>query len=147
MEVRDREKWIRQNAPGTDVIISHPQLVSTGLDFFDEGMHYNYATIIFYQMDYQVNLIRQAGHRHWRIGQDEECRTYYLYYDGTLQAKQVALVGSKFSAAKNLEGKFSEEGLAALSDGGLEAMALAKALDKKIADRHGFWGATASMLT
>jgi hypothetical protein len=38
-----------------------------------------------------------------------------------------------------LEGHFSEEGLAALSDGGLESMALAKALDARLDDVRAKW--------
>ncbi len=132
--------WIKRNGPGADVILSHPGLCATGLDFFDKhDWSFNFATIVFYEMDYQTNLIRQAGRRHWRIGQPKECRTYYFYYKGTMQERQVKLVGEKFAAARSLEGKFSEEGLASQCSGVSEQMALAKSLDEKIADVRGSW--------
>jgi hypothetical protein len=119
VDTYSREAWIKKNGPDLDVAISHPELVSTGLDFFDKAGTFNFCTIAFFEGDYRVNLIRQAGRRHWRIGQQRECRTYYLYYRGTMQERQVQHVGAKYAASKSLEGKFSAEGLAALSDGGL----------------------------
>lgn len=137
---RDRLRWINKNAPGVDVMISHPQLVSTGIDFFNKkDWSFNFATIVFYQGDYQTNRVRQAGRRHWRLGQPLECRTFYLYYHGTMQERQIKLVGDKFSAAKSLEGKFSAEGLAALAGEGSEQMALAKSLTARIEDTRSGW--------
>jgi hypothetical protein len=139
VETYDREAWIAENGPGLDVILSHPELVSTGLDFFDKEGTFNFATIAFYEGDYRVNLMRQAGRRHWRIGQPRECRTYYLYYKGTMQERQVLHVGEKYAAAQSLEGKFSAEGLAAMSSGGLAMTAMAKSLTAKIDDPRESW--------
>lgn len=44
-----REAWIAKNAPGKDVVLSHPQLVETGLDLFDKNGKYNFPTLIFYE--------------------------------------------------------------------------------------------------
>jgi superfamily II DNA or RNA helicase len=139
VDTTEREAWIMKNGPHVDVIISHPELVSTGLDFFDLPTTYNFSTIHFYQGDYQVNRVRQAGRRHWRIGQPEECRTYYYYYEQTMQHRQVKLVGDKYAAAKQLEGKFSAEGLAALADDSSSQMSMARSLDEKIEDIRGNW--------
>lgn len=139
VDTYSRERWIAENGPGLDVIISHPELVATGLDFFDKARTFNFCTIAFYEGDYRVNLIRQSGRRHWRIGQWEECETYYLYYQGTMQERQVAHVGEKLAAAKNLEGKFSAEGLATISSGGSPMMEMAKSLDKAIDDPRANW--------
>lgn len=48
-----REDWIRDYGPGMDCILSHPELVQTGLDFFGNGpgkygARYNFSTIIHY---------------------------------------------------------------------------------------------------
>ncbi len=44
----EREEWIAEHAPGADVMVSHPQLVETGLDFFDLPRTYNFPTVMFY---------------------------------------------------------------------------------------------------
>ncbi|HWE35045.1 MAG TPA: hypothetical protein VG406_00620 [Isosphaeraceae bacterium] len=139
VDPRDREAWIAANGPGTDVIISHPRLVSTGLDFFDAAGTFNFCTIVFYQSSYEVNLMRQASRRHWRIGQPRECRTYYLYYAQTMQHRAVKHIGEKYAAAKALEGQFSAEGLAAMAEGGLAMTELAKALEQTIDDPRAEW--------
>jgi hypothetical protein len=139
VDTYSREAWIKTHGPNIDVAISHPELVSTGLDFFDREGTFNFCTIAFYEGDYRVNLIRQAGRRHWRIGQTKECRTFYFYYRGTMQERQVQHVGAKYAASKSLEGKFSAEGLAALSDGGLAMTEMAKALEKQIDDPRAAW--------
>jgi hypothetical protein len=41
-----REAWMEQHCPNVDCVISHPQLVETGVDFFGKG--YNIPTVIFY---------------------------------------------------------------------------------------------------
>lgn len=126
-----REEWIAKNAPGTDVIISHPKLVETGLDFFDKDKTYNMSTLIFYETGYNLFTLRQAARRAWRIGQPNACKVLYLYYQDTLQDKAMALMGKKMTAAAALEGKFSSEGLAAMAgeDGTVE-MALARSLSE-----------------
>jgi hypothetical protein len=125
-----REEWIAKNAPGCHVIISHPRLVETGLDLFDKGGRHNFSTLIFYETGYNLFTLRQASRRSWRIGQQKECKVQYLYYDKTLQARALALMGRKMSAAQALEGKFSSDGLVAMSgeDGGSVEMALARSL-------------------
>jgi hypothetical protein len=69
----------------------------------------------------------------WRIGQRRECRVYYLFYEATMQAAAMALMGRKLSAAQALEGKFSAEGLVALGGEDVSVeMALAQALDEHL---------------
>jgi hypothetical protein len=50
-----REEWINKNAPGLDVVISHPRLVETGLDLFAKrkGGH-NFSTLVFYETGYNL---------------------------------------------------------------------------------------------
>ena len=133
VQLARREDWINRNAPGADVVLSHPKLVETGLDLFDKGGSYNFPTLIFYQTGYNLFTMRQASRRAWRIGQRKDCKVVFLYYRGTLQARAMALMGKKMEAAQALEGKFSAEGLASMAGEEVSAeMALAKSLADRI---------------
>ena len=93
---RDRMKWIAKQGPGTDVVISYPGLVETGVDFFDkEDWTFNFPTIVFYQCRYKVNMIRQAGHRHHRIGQTQRVFAYRLVCRDTVEEKILELQQKK----------------------------------------------------
>ena len=130
--MKKREDWIAKHGPKNQVIISHPKLVETGLDLFDKYGGHNFSTLVFYQTGYNLFTLRQASRRSWRIGQKLPCRVYYLYYAATMQARAMSLMGKKLSAAHAIEGKFSSDGLVALSgDDGVE-MALAKSLADQI---------------
>jgi SNF2 family DNA or RNA helicase len=132
VELKKREDWIAKHGPKNQVIISHPKLVETGLDLFDKYGGHNFSTLTFYQTGYNLFTLRQASRRSWRIGQKLPCRCYYLYYAATMQARAMSLMGKKLSAAHAIEGKFSSDGLVALSgDDGVE-MALAKSLADQI---------------
>lgn len=133
VEPMEREDWIAKHGREFDVMISHPQLVSTGLDLFvkRQGGH-NYSTLVFYETGYNLNTMRQAARRAWRIGQPLDCRCYYLYYKETMQHKAMSLMSKKMSAAQALEGEFSEEGLAAMAGDDNLQMALAKNLSERI---------------
>jgi hypothetical protein len=135
VDPKEREDWIIQNGRNYDVMISHPQLVSTGLDLFSkqEGGH-NYSTLVFYETGYNLFTMRQAARRAWRISQPKDCRVYYLYYKGTMQHKAMSLMSRKMAAAQALEGEFSEEGLAAMAGEDNLQMALAKNLSERIDD-------------
>ena len=89
------------------MIISHPGLVETGLDLFDKSGSYNFTTLMFYQTGYGLFTLRQASRRSWRIGQIEQCRVLYFYYDKTMQSRAMTLMGRKLAAAEAVEGKFS----------------------------------------
>jgi len=118
-----REEWVNNKVKqGVDCIIANPKLVETGLDLLD------FPTIIFHQTGYSVYTLRQASRRSWRIGQDRDVKVYYLFYKNTLQEKALQLMGSKMEASLALEGKFSEEGLMAMTQGEDMSTALAKAL-------------------
>lgn len=124
-----REEWIAKHAPQLDVVLSHPRLVETGLDLFDKAGRHNFPTICFYETGYNLFTLRQASRRSWRIGQSKACRVLYLYYEGTMQDRAIALMGKKLTAAQALEGKFSSEGLVAMAgeDANVE-IALARSL-------------------
>lgn len=133
VETRKREEWITKHAANNDVIISHPQLVETGLDLFDKSGNHNFSTISWYLPTYNAFTLRQASRRSWRIGQRLNCRVKFFYYAMTMQEQAMALMGQKMSACQAIEGKFSSEGLIALAgeEGSVE-MAMAAALVKKI---------------
>jgi hypothetical protein len=143
VEPIDREEWIEKNGRDYDVMISHPQLVSTGLDLFSkkQGGH-NYSTLVFYETGYNLFTMRQAARRAWRIGQPLDCRVYYLYYKETMQHKAMTLMSKKMAAAQALEGEFSEDGLAAMAGEDNLQMALAKNLSERIddSDMQRTWG-------
>ena len=118
-----REEWVKTKvSQGVDVIIANPKLVETGLDLLD------FPTIIFHQTGYSVYTLRQASRRSWRIGQGRDVKVYYLFYKDTIQEKALQLMGSKMEASLAIEGKFSEEGLMAMTQGEDMNTALAKAL-------------------
>jgi len=130
----DREEWIATHGPKYDVMISHPGLVETGLDLFDKGGAFNYASLMFYQTGYSTFTLRQASRRAWRLGQLIGCKTFYFFYRNTMQSRALTLMGRKLVASEAIEGKFSADGLAALAgDDGME-MALAKSLVKGLDD-------------
>jgi len=118
-----REEWVKAKvSQGVDVIIANPKLVETGLDLLD------FPTLIFHQTGYSVYTLRQASRRSWRIGQDRDVKVYYLFYSNTIQEKALQLMGSKMEASLAIEGKFSEDGLLAMTQGEDMSTALAKAL-------------------
>lgn len=107
-----REAWVekRVNA-GLQVLITNPSLVETGLDLNA------FTTLIFYSMGYKLFTLRQASRRSWRINQTApRVEVYLLYYKNTMQHKAMKLMASKLAVAGIIEGSFTEEGLAAMSD-------------------------------
>ena len=107
-----REDWVQKRlAAGMQVLIVNPSLVETGLDLNA------FTTLIFYSMGYKLFTLRQASRRSWRINQTApKVEVYLLYYQDTMQAKAMKLMASKLAVAGIIEGNFSEEGLAAMSD-------------------------------
>lgn len=107
----DREAWIaRQVANNVDVVICNPKLVETGLNLLD------FTTICFYQMDYNLYTLRQAARRSYRLNQEHDIEVYFLYYRETVQEACLSLMANKLKAAMAIEGKFSEEGMAAMAN-------------------------------
>ena len=130
----DREDWIHHFGPKCDVVISHADLVKTGLDFFDHEGRYNFPSLAFYETGYSLFTLRQAARRAWRIGQPRNCKVFYFYYMNTMQELAVALMGKKMAAALALEGQFSSEGLVAMNEDESMELALAKSLVEQMDD-------------
>lgn len=107
-----REEWVekRVNA-GLQVLITNASLVETGLDLNA------FTTLIFYSIGYNLFTLRQASRRSWRINQTApRIEVYLFYYQNTMQQKAIKLMASKLAVAGIIEGNFTEEGLAAMSD-------------------------------
>jgi hypothetical protein len=144
---RDRLDWIKKEGKRADIVISHPQLVQTGLDFFGKGdATHNFNAIAFYQTGYNPFTMQQAARRAWRIGQSKDCRVYYLRYQSTMQQRAMALMARKMAAMMALDGRLSVEGLAGMADDESAAMALARSISNNIetADIQRNWVKVAS---
>jgi len=125
-----REAWIAEQVRrGAQVLITHPRLVSTGLDLLD------FPTIIWYQAGYSLTEIQQASRRSWRIGQTEPVEVLYLVWQHSLQETALKLVGSKLIAAMGLEGVFHHDGLAELGQVDITT-ALARAIIGKMPETN-----------
>lgn len=105
--VEERFEWLqRAEERGVKVIITNLRLVEVGLDLLA------WPTLIFYQMSYDINSVRQAAGRAWRIGQTRECRTIYLVANGTQQVAQFENCMVKRAHAMLAEGKIDRSELA-----------------------------------
>ena len=112
-----REAWVADRVKqGIDVMICHPRLVQTGLDLID------FPTLIWYETDYSVYVMRQASRRSWRIGQTRPVKVVFMSYRNTLQADALKLVAKKLQSSLAVEGELPEDGLAAYGDEGDDLM-------------------------
>lgn len=106
-----REEWVNKHLEqGMQVLICNPKLVETGLTLLD------FTSIIFYQMGYNLFTMRQASRRSWRLSQTKDVKVFFMYYQSSIQEQTLSLMATKLQAAMALEGKFSEEGLRAMSN-------------------------------
>lgn len=107
----NREEWLKKKrAEGVRVVFTNPQLIETGLNLID------FTTIIFYQLGYSINTMRQASRRSMRLNQTKDIEVYFLYYERTVQETALSLMATKLKAALAIEGNFGEEGLRAMSE-------------------------------
>ena len=119
-----REAWVAEQVQkGLDVLICHPRLVQTGLDLID------FPTLVWFETDYSVYVMRQASRRSWRIGQTRPVRVVFMAYRNSLQADALKLVAKKLQSSLAVEGELPEDGLAAYGDDGDDLM---MALARKI---------------
>lgn len=125
-----REEWVRKKlGEGVQVLITNPYLVQTGLDLNE------FTTIIFYNLAFNLYVLRQASCRSWRINQTApKVEVYLLYYPDTMQQRALRLMASKLAAATMIEGQLSDEGLAAMSECEDMTAQLAKELMNGIKD-------------
>ena len=137
-QAQAREEWMHRKAEeGARVFITNPKCVETGIDFifYANGIKYNYPTLIFYQLGYNLFTIWQASRRAFRLIQTEECRTYYLASRGTIQTEVIKMIGEKQAATAAIQGAgFSAEGLSAMASGVDPRIRLANVLAEECCD-------------
>ncbi|MCM3240718.1 hypothetical protein M3589_23980 [Heyndrickxia oleronia] len=94
-----RFDWLEdQTKKGTKVIITNQRLVEVGLDLLA------FPTIIFWQMNDDINTVRQAAKRSHRLGQHLHCEVLYLVNDKTQQMAQFQRLMSRRVSALLVEG-------------------------------------------
>ena len=94
-----REAWVAEKVKqGIDVMICHPRLVQTGLDLID------FPTLVWFETDYSVYVMRQASRRSWRIGQTRPVKVVFMSYRNTLQADALKLVAKKLQSSLAVRG-------------------------------------------
>lgn len=121
VEPKKREEWINKHKD-FDVLISNPELVKLGLDLYD------YPTIVFFEVGYNIFTLRQAARRSWRIGQSQPVRVFYYCYKNTMQEAALYLTAKKVEQALLLEGDLPEGLAAEFSESGSIVEELAKTL-------------------
>jgi superfamily II DNA or RNA helicase len=123
-----REEWVAKHVKGgIHVLITNPSLVETGLDLND------FTTLYYYNIAYNLFTLRQSSRRSWRINQiAPKIEVYFSYYEGTMQHRAIRLMASKLAVAGIIEGNFTDEGLAAMSDCADMSTALARELTQGI---------------
>lgn len=120
----DREQWLKDMMAkhNWDILITNPKLVKVGLDLLD------YPTIHFYQLDYSTFDYMQASRRSWRIGQQQDVKVYTYINKDTIQENILSHLARKIDASLAIQGKFSEEGLRAMSEASGSLTDIAKEL-------------------
>lgn len=95
-----RFEWLEQQAQaGTEVLIMNQRLVEVGLDLIE------FPTIMFYQLNDDINVVRQASRRSFRLGQPKVCKVIYYIADKTTQLVQFQRLMSRRVAAMIVEGR------------------------------------------
>jgi SNF2 family DNA or RNA helicase len=95
---RQREAWIEKRADSLDVLICNPKLVETGLDLVQ------FSSIVFAEIEYSLYTLWQALRRVWRLGQTKPVKAIFSVYNGSMEARALALMGAKMKASQLLYG-------------------------------------------
>ncbi|MBE0428201.1 MAG: DEAD/DEAH box helicase, partial [Nitrospirae bacterium] len=119
---KKREAWIEKHAKNIDVLLVNAELVKTGLDLYD------FPTVVFYQIGYNIFTLRQAARRSWRIGQHQPVRVFFFCYEGTMQEIALSLIAKKLEVALIVEGDLPEGLAEYVSTGESIVEEMAKAL-------------------
>lgn len=97
-----RFEWLeKQKKKGTKVLIMNMSLVQVGLDLLE------WPSIIYYQLNDDINVLRQAGGRNWRIGQNRNAKIYYLINQDTQQMVQFERLMTRRIEALLVEGRIN----------------------------------------
>ncbi len=94
---------------GVKVVITNMKLVEVGLDLLA------WPTLIFNQLSYEVNVVRQAAKRAHRIGQHRLCKVLVPILNGTQEVSQFKKVMSARGHALMTEGRLDRGELAKYS--------------------------------
>ncbi|WP_019156904.1 helicase-related protein [Robertmurraya massiliosenegalensis] len=126
VSVDARFEWLeQQEQKGTRVIITNQRLVEVGLDLLA------FPTIIFWQMNDDINTVRQAAKRSHRLGQHKHCEVLFLVNDKTQQMAQFQRLMSRRVSALLVEGAIERsDALAKYAD--VSAGALTNDLSKML---------------
>lgn len=115
-----RSEWLEKKMleEGYDVCIVSQELVQVGLDLLCT------PTIIYYQFSWSLFTINQSSRRAYRIGQDKECRLFYLAYENSFQQQMAEIIAMKNRATSAINGEVSSDGLSAMlgDEGDLQSM-------------------------
>ena len=96
----ERFEWLDKQADtGTEVLIMNQRLAECGLDLLA------FPTIMFYQLNDDINVVRQASRRSFRLGQPKVCKVIYYVADKTTQMVQFQRLMSRRVAAMIVEGR------------------------------------------
>ena len=99
VSTEQRFEWLdEQTKKGTKVIITNQTLVQVGLDLLA------FPTIIFWQMNDDINVVRQAAKRSHRLGQSKHCEVLFLVNEKTQQMAQFQRLMSRRVSALMVEG-------------------------------------------
>jgi len=128
---KKREAWINQRVNDIDVLLVNPELVKTGLDLYD------FPTVVFYQVGYNVYTLRQAARRSWRIGQTKPVKVFFFCYESTMQDKAIALIAKKLETALMVEGDLPE----GLAEYGSSGDSIVRELGKALVEGERYSGA------
>ena len=136
VSTRKRESWIARRAPRLDALICNPILVETGLDLVQ------FATVVFFEMTFDLFGLWQAMRRVWRLGQTQPVKVIFTSYTGTLEERALRLMGRKMKAAQLLYGD-SVGGAIVPDDGENFLTELARAVleDQALPDLHQLFAA------
>ncbi|MCM3443958.1 MULTISPECIES: DEAD/DEAH box helicase [Metabacillus] len=115
-----RSDWLKKKIEkeNYDVCIVSQELVKVGLDLLCT------PTLIYYQFSWSLFTINQSSRRAWRIGQDKECRIFYVQYKNTFQETMATLIAQKNRASAAINGELSSDGISAMlgEEGDLQSM-------------------------
>jgi len=99
VSARNRPEWLKKTP--IQCLICNPRLVETGMNLH----HYNFCSIVFYEIEYSLYTLWQAMSRVWRPGQKQNVRVWFSEYGDTMESKAYNIMGQKLSAGKALMGQ------------------------------------------
>jgi Helicase conserved C-terminal domain len=107
MKPARRATWISNNASKFDVLLTNAKLVKVGLNLTQ------FATGIFYEMDWSLYVVWQAMRRLYRPGAPKPVMMYFPVYENTMEEHLQTLIGQKMASAQLFYG---DEVAGALTD-------------------------------